>query len=99
MTLASFTKPRTAKDAQQKTVVHLTVQNWFRISNFVLCLVCIDCLGFGNCWAVEKTPEVSSDGYTTNGYPEVSISSHGFVSGEEAMMKVIKYIIIRFLVT
>lgn len=49
--------------------------------------VCIDCLGFGNCWAVEKTPEVTSDGYTSDGYPEVSISSHGFTSGEEEMMK------------
>lgn len=49
--------------------------------------VCIDCLGFGNCWAVEKTPSATSEGYTADGYPEVSISAHGFVSGEEDMMK------------
>lgn len=47
--------------------------------------VCMDCLGFGDCWAVEKA--VESSPYETTGYNEVSISSHGFVSGEKEIMK------------
>ena len=50
---------------------------------------CVDCLGFGNCWAVEKgmSADPNGDGFITDGYPEVSISEHGFVSKEKPMMK------------
>ena len=50
---------------------------------------CVDCLGFGNCWAVEKglAADPNGDGFNTDGYPEVSISEHGFVSEEKPMMK------------
>jgi len=48
--------------------------------------VCKDCGGFGECWAVESTSS-TVDGWTTSGYNEVSVSSHGFVAGETEMMK------------
>jgi hypothetical protein len=47
---------------------------------------CVDCLGFGDCWAVEKGVITDTD-MATDGYPEVSISEHGFVSEEKPMMK------------
>lgn len=52
--------------------------------------VCKTCFGFGseNCWAVaEGKDEHYDEGYniTTNGYPYLNISEHGFVAGESAM--------------
>jgi cathepsin X len=49
--------------------------------------VCMDCMGFGNCWAVEKSDSVFDSEFSTGGYSEVSISEHGFISGEKPMMK------------
>jgi len=52
--------------------------------------VCEDCMGFGNCWAVEKdvTTHTADDGFgfITTGYNEASISAHGYIKGEEAML-------------
>lgn len=52
--------------------------------------VCMNCMGLGDCWAVDKAEEtVELDDWTivTTGYNEASIEAHGFVAGEKEMMK------------